>query len=135
MFKEQYGKTIHRIITEKRIVQAKYLLEHSDANTSIIASSCGFGSCEDMVYAFKRMEGCSPSKYRKNSSSKQSNSFHIRGKSKFIRESKKENRGLGFLLCRFLIIFCFFPTFYFTFFTNIDMLNRLDTKCASSYNV
>ena len=91
MFKEQYGKTIHRIITEKRIVQAKYLLEHSDANTSIIASSCGFGSCEDMVYAFKRMEGCSPSKYRKNSSSKTIKFFSHQGEIKiYTRKQKKK---------------------------------------------
>ena len=91
MFKEQYGKTIHRIITEKRIVQAKYLLEHSDANTSIIASSCGFGSCEDMVYAFKRMEGCSPSKYRKSSSSKTIRFFSHQGEIKiYTRKQKKK---------------------------------------------
>ncbi len=69
MFKEQYGKTIHRIITEKRLVQAKYMLSQSDADMVTIASGCGFGSYEHMAYAFKRLENCSPSAYRQKKSS------------------------------------------------------------------
>lgn len=92
MFKEQYGKTIHGIITEKRIVQAKYLLEHSDANMNIIASSCGFGSCEHMTYAFKQAEGCSPSKYRKSSLSKTVRFFSHQGEIKlYTRKSRKKD--------------------------------------------
>ncbi len=135
MFKEQYGKTIHRIITEKRIVQAKYLLEHSDANTSIIASSCGFGSCEDMVYAFV-WRAVLHLNIAKTLPQKQSNSFHIRGKSKFIRESKKRKPWTRLSSLPFLDhFFAFSRHSTLLFFTNIDMLNRLDTKCASSYNV
>lgn len=91
MFKEQYGKTIHGIITEKRIVQAKYLLAQSDAGMNTVAASCGFGSCEDMTYAFKRYEGCSPSKYRKNTSSKTVRFFSHQGEIKLYTR-KSENK-------------------------------------------
>lgn len=92
MFKEQYGKTIHAIITEKRIVQAKYLLAQSDADMNTIASSCGFGSCEHMAYAFKRTENCSPSAYRKKSSSKTVRFFSSQGEIKlYTRKTKRKS--------------------------------------------
>lgn len=94
MFREQYGKTIHRIITEKRIVQAKYLLSQSDADMNTIAASCGFGSYEHMAYAFKRVEGCSPSNYRQKSSSKTVRFFSPQGEIKlFTRKPKNRSRS------------------------------------------
>lgn len=79
MFKEQYGKTIHSIITEKRIIQAKYLIAQSDADMNTIASSSGFGSCEHMTHAFKHLEGCSPSAYRQKTSAKTVRFFSPQG--------------------------------------------------------
>ena len=94
MFREQYGKTIHRIITEKRIVQAKYLLSQSDADMNTIAASCGFGSYEHMAYAFKRVEGCSPSNYRQKSSSKTVRFFSPHGEIKLLtRKPKNRSRS------------------------------------------
>lgn len=92
MFKEQYGKTIHRIITEKRVIQAKYLLAQSDANMNTVAASCGFGSCEHMTYAFRKLEDCSPAKYRKNTSSKTVRFFSHQGEVKLYAHSS-ENRS------------------------------------------
>lgn len=93
MFREQYGKTIHAIITEKRIVQAKYLLAQSDADMNTIASICGFGSYEHMAYAFKRSESCSPSAYRKKSSSKTVRFFSPQGEVKlYIRKYKRRRK-------------------------------------------
>ncbi len=90
MFKKQYGKSIHQIVNEKRIAQAKYLLERSNANINIIASKCGFGSCEHMTYAFKHIEGCSPSEYRKNSSSKAIKYFSHQGEIKLYTKKPKQ---------------------------------------------
>ena len=92
MFKEQYGKTVHRIINEKRIVQAKYLLQQSNANMNVIASQCGFGSCEHMIYTFKKIEGCSPSKYRTNFSSKSIRFFSHQGEVKLYTRKFRKNQ-------------------------------------------
>lgn len=90
MFKTQYGKSIHQIVNEKRIAQAKYLLERSNATMNIIASRCGFGSCEHMTYAFKSIEGCSPSEYRKKSSSKAIKYFSHQGEIKLYTKKPKQ---------------------------------------------
>lgn len=82
MFRLQYNKTIHDIINEKRISLAKYLLEQSNANMNIIAESCGFGSREHLIYAFNKIEGCSPSKYRKSITNQSLRYFSQKGEIK-----------------------------------------------------
>lgn len=92
MFKEQYGKTIHAIITEKRVFQAKYMLSQSDANMNTVAASCGFGSTEHMTYAFKQLEGLSPAKYRKKSLSKTVRFFSNQFETKLYARNDVDSR-------------------------------------------
>lgn len=66
LFKAQYNKTIYKVITEKRLGQAKHLLEQSAFSIAEIAKQCGFSCREQLVYEFQKTYGISPSKHRKN---------------------------------------------------------------------
>lgn len=85
LFKMQYGKTIHAVITEKRIIQAKHLLEQSNLGIEEIAKQCGFGSREQFFYDFCKLEGCSPSKHRKKTSVQKIRSFSHYGETKITQ--------------------------------------------------
>lgn len=85
LFKMQYGKTIHAVITEKRIIQAKHLLEQSNLGIEEIAKQCGFGSREQFSYDFCKLEGCSPSKHRKKTSVQKIRSFSHYGETKITQ--------------------------------------------------
>lgn len=65
LFKNQYGKTIHDFITEKKLNQAKNLLEKSSFSIADIALQCGFGCREQLNYEYKKVYGISPAKHRK----------------------------------------------------------------------
>lgn len=86
LFKAQYDKTIYRVITEKRIQQADYLLEHSTFGISEIASQCGFSCREQLVYEFQKIHGISPSKHRKNITEQKIRYFSHYGETKLPDE-------------------------------------------------
>lgn len=65
LFKTQYGKTIHDFITEKKLAQAKNLLEKSSFSIEDIAIQCGFSCREQLNYEYKKIYGISPAKHRK----------------------------------------------------------------------
>lgn len=66
LFKNKYNKTVHEVIIDKRLDQAKYMLEHSNLSISDIAKRCGFSSAEHLRSIFKKMLGTSPLTYRKD---------------------------------------------------------------------
>lgn len=84
MFHLQFGKTIHDVLTEKRVMQAKHLLEQSNLNITEIAKQCGFGSREQLSYEFQKLEGCSPSKHRKKTSVQKIRFFSHHGETKIV---------------------------------------------------
>lgn len=86
LFKVQYGKTIHDVITEKRVMQAKHLLEQTNLGVSEIAKQCGFGSRELLSYEFVKCVGISPSKHRKNNNRKKIRFFSHYGETKLTGE-------------------------------------------------
>lgn len=65
LFKNQYQKTVHDFITEKKLAQAKNLLEKSSFSIADIAIQCGFGCREQLNYEYKKVYGISPAKHRK----------------------------------------------------------------------
>ncbi len=84
LFRSQYGKNIHDIVIEKRIGQAKHLLEQSNLSIAEIAKQCGFGCREQLVYEFQKLENKSPSSYRKETSTQKFRFFSHYGEKKII---------------------------------------------------
>lgn len=82
LFKAEYNKTVHSVITEKRIIQAKYLLEQSNLSIHEISRQCGFGCREQLAYEFQKYENCSPSAYRKLNAVKKVRFFSHYGEKK-----------------------------------------------------
>ncbi|MBN1864486.1 MAG: AraC family transcriptional regulator [Victivallales bacterium] len=64
IFKKETGTTINRFICERRIEQAKNLVEFSGYNISEIADRCGFSSHSYFTRSFQKLVGMSPSEYR-----------------------------------------------------------------------
>ncbi|MDB5332000.1 MAG: hypothetical protein JWP03_3151, partial [Phycisphaerales bacterium] len=58
-------RSISGEITRLRLEWAKTLLCESDLKISAIASRCGFGTSERMSKVFVRIEGHSPTVYRR----------------------------------------------------------------------
>ena len=65
VFHEYTGKSVCDYLEEKRMQRARGLLEQGDANISQISEQCGFRSLNTFYKAFKRVNGLSPSEYRK----------------------------------------------------------------------
>lgn len=86
LFRLQYGKTIHDVITEKRVMQAKHLLEQTNLGVSEIAKQCGFGSRELLSYEFLKCVGITPTKHRKNNNRKTVRFFSHYGETKLSDE-------------------------------------------------
>lgn len=84
LFKIQYEKTVHEVIAEKRLSQAKYMLEHSNLTILDIAKRCGFSSCEHLRNVFNKNMGVSPQNYRKEMSNKRILHFSHSGEDKII---------------------------------------------------
>lgn len=63
-FKKNTGYTIHRYITQKRLIMAKELLKDS-RQVSEVCSKCGFGDYSNFIRAFRKEFGISPKKYFK----------------------------------------------------------------------
>lgn len=84
LFKNQFKKTIHEVIVEKKLNQAKYMLEHSNLSVSEIAQRCGFSSSEHLRSVFHRAIAASPQAYRKNIINKKILYFSHTGEDKII---------------------------------------------------
>ncbi len=65
IFKDAYGATINSYILSKRITQAKRLLRFTDLSVDEIGSRVGMNDANYFSRSFKKLEGISPSEYRK----------------------------------------------------------------------
>ena len=66
LFKEQYGVTLTAYLQQVRITHAKHLLRFTDKKVEEIRIECGMGALPYFSRVFKKMEGISPSEYRKS---------------------------------------------------------------------
>jgi YesN/AraC family two-component response regulator len=65
-FKEQMGMSFVFYLQTMRIGKAKHLITSSDDSMGLIAKKIGYSSGESLLKLFKRIEGISPSQYRRN---------------------------------------------------------------------
>ncbi|MHC0432031.1 GlxA family transcriptional regulator [Streptomyces sp. O3] len=65
LFKTELGTTPHAYIEAVRVEKARHQLESSDATLEHIASSCGFGTTDTLVRAFRRRLDTTPTEYRR----------------------------------------------------------------------
>ena len=65
IFKDSYGFTVNKYILFKRITEAKRLLRFSAKNVDEIADSVGMNDANYFSRMFRKVEGMSPSEYRK----------------------------------------------------------------------
>ncbi|MBQ7850977.1 MAG: AraC family transcriptional regulator [Clostridia bacterium] len=65
LFKEQYGSSIVNYLLSLRISRAKELLRFTDLPMEEIGARCGIPDANYFSRAFRKVEGVSPSEYRK----------------------------------------------------------------------
>ncbi len=65
IFKKETGSTLFEYLTEVRIEEAKRLLENTSLNTTRISFEVGYGDQSYFSKVFKKLEGISPSDYKK----------------------------------------------------------------------
>ncbi len=82
LFRNEYGKTVHQVLLDKRLTQAKQMLEQTNLSICAIAEQCGFGSREQLTTVFHQYESCSPQSYRKTLSMEKIRHFSHVGEQK-----------------------------------------------------
>lgn len=65
LFKERFGLSILQYLMQLRITTAKRLLRFTDLSIEKIAAECGIEDGNYFARAFKKVEGCSPTEYRR----------------------------------------------------------------------
>lgn len=65
LFKEQYGSSIVNYVLSLRVSRAKELLRFTGLSVEEIGAQCGFPDANYFSRAFRKIEGISPSEYRK----------------------------------------------------------------------
>ena len=65
LFKEQLGITPHQYVLSKRIDTAKSLIENGQLTLGQVAELSGFSGQSTFSHAFSRLQGLSPSQYKK----------------------------------------------------------------------
>ena len=65
IFKETYGATVNNYLISKRITRAKQLLRFTDMTVDEIGVAVGMGDANYFSRMFRKVEGSSPSEYRK----------------------------------------------------------------------
>lgn len=65
LFKNQYDSSILNYVMDQRITQAKKMLRFTDKQIEVIGRDCGFDDANYFTRMFKKVEGSSPSEYRK----------------------------------------------------------------------
>lgn len=65
IFKEQFGVSINTYLMQARITQAKQMLRFTDKTAEEIGLECGIGALYYFSRTFKKIEGISPSEFRK----------------------------------------------------------------------
>ncbi len=64
LFKQQTGACLGQVLTERRLQQATYLLEHTNLRIKEIACAVGYEHTSSFDRAFERRFGYSPLLYR-----------------------------------------------------------------------
>jgi AraC-like DNA-binding protein len=64
VFRETFGRTAHRYVTERRIDRAKRALATTRDPVTLIAFDCGFSTSAHFATVFRQHVGVSPSAYR-----------------------------------------------------------------------
>jgi transcriptional regulator GlxA family with amidase domain len=72
-FREYYGTTPGKWLSEKRLSRARQLLHGSERSVSEIADDCGFENLTHFSRVFKEKYSLSPMQYRKNEKEKHLN--------------------------------------------------------------
>ena len=65
LFKEQYGVTLVTYLQQVRITHAKRMLRFTDKSVEEIGLECGIGELNYFSRVFKKLEGVSPSEFRR----------------------------------------------------------------------
>ena len=65
LFKEQVGVTLTAYVQQVRITHAKQMLRFTDQRIEEIGAQCGIGDLNYFSRVFKKLEGVSPSEYRR----------------------------------------------------------------------
>lgn len=65
LFKEQFGSSVNNYIIHVRITHAKELLRFSDQSVEGIGAKCGMEDANYFARMFRKVEGISPTEYRK----------------------------------------------------------------------
>ncbi len=65
LFREEYGYTVNGCISRVRIGRAKELLRFTDQPVDAVAEAVGYSDANYFARSFKKIEGVSPSEYRK----------------------------------------------------------------------
>ena len=65
LFSTQLGRAPHQYLIERRIARARQLLSNSDLSITAIAIEVGFGSGQHLARTFRKLEGTTPSAYRR----------------------------------------------------------------------
>lgn len=65
LFKEQYGVTLVTYLQQMRITHAKRMLRFTDKSIEEIGLECGIGELNYFSRVFKKLEGVSPSEFRR----------------------------------------------------------------------
>lgn len=65
LFKEQYGVTLVTYLQQVRITHVKRMLRFTDKSIEEIGLECGIGELNYFSRVFKKLEGVSPSEYRR----------------------------------------------------------------------
>lgn len=65
IFKEQFGVPINQYLLQLRITKAKQMLRFTDNSIEEIGFACGIGAPQYFSRTFRKIEGISPSEYRK----------------------------------------------------------------------
>ena len=64
--KKRYGKTLHQVIVDKRLLTAEQMLLSTDMTVDNISDAVGFGSKSGFYREFVRRYGMTPAEFRKN---------------------------------------------------------------------
>ena len=65
LFKGQYGVTLVTYLQQVRITHAKRMLRFTDKSIEEIGLECGIGELNYFSRVFKKLEGVSPSEFRR----------------------------------------------------------------------
>lgn len=66
LFKQAFGTTPHRYLTNRRVEKAKSMLRDPRRSIASIAIDCGFSSQTHLTVAFKKATGVTPGVYRRH---------------------------------------------------------------------